>query len=140
MIRAGQRHVHQGQEGMEEAFRLVEGQVKEQAEGERRLDGDVGIHRRGASPSRLWRCPGIDGVLTDPQGDVAAITQRFVILMPVFHTIRGLVFRMPMGSFVGLCHALHRWLSGLLMSKHDARFSGRQEHRGDLGPVALTLR
>jgi hypothetical protein len=52
--------------------------------------------------------------------------------VPVFHAIHGLVWRMPMGSFVGLCHALHRWLSGLLMSKHDVRFSGRQEHRGDL--------
>lgn len=33
---------------------------------------------------------------------------------------------------MGLCHALHRWLSGLLMSNHDTRFSGRQKHRRDL--------
>jgi hypothetical protein len=33
--------------------------------------------------------------------------------VPVFHAIRGLVFRMPMGSFVGLCHALHRWAVGV---------------------------
>jgi hypothetical protein len=37
---------------------------------------------------------------------------------------------------VGLGHALHRWLSGLMLSKQDARFSGRQEHLRDLGTQA----
>src|SRR5262245_12474153 len=37
MIRAGQRHVHQRQEGTEKAFRLPQGQAKEQPERERRL-------------------------------------------------------------------------------------------------------
>jgi hypothetical protein len=35
---------------------LPQGQAKEQSEGERRLDGDVGIHRRGP------RLPVIGGV------------------------------------------------------------------------------
>ena len=33
---------------------------------------------------------------------------------------------------MGLGHALNRWLSGLMLSKPDARFSGRQERLGDL--------
>ena len=37
-----------------------------------------------------------------------------------------------MGSLMGLGYALHRWLSGLMMSQHDARCSGRQEHLRDL--------
>jgi hypothetical protein len=86
-------------------------------ERECRRDRGVSIDRRGATLAGLGRCPGIDGVLTDPQGYVAAITQRVVILVPVFHAIHGLVLRMPMGSFVGLCHALHRWLLGLVMAQ-----------------------
>src|SRR5262245_21382127 len=52
--------------------------------------------------------------------------------VPVLDAIRRLVCGMSMGSFMGLGHALHRWLSGWVMSKHDARFSGRQEHLRDL--------
>ena len=73
MIRAGKRHVHQGQEGMEKAFRLPQGQAQEQPERMRRLDCDVGINGLGTSLTGLRRRPGVDGVLTDPQGDVAAI-------------------------------------------------------------------
>ena len=39
---------------------------------------------------------------------------------------------MPTGSFVGFGHALHRWLSGLVMANHDSPFSRRQEQLGDL--------
>ena len=113
-------------------FSLAQGQAKEQPERERRLDRDVGINRLGASLASHRRRPGVDGVLADPQGNVAAIAQRLVILVPVLNAISRLVYGMSMGSFMGLAHALHRWLSGLVMSKHDARFSGRQEHLRDL--------
>jgi hypothetical protein len=33
---------------------------------------------------------------------------------------------------MGLRHAVHPWLSGLVMSQHDARCSRRQEQLGDL--------
>ena len=66
MIRAGKGHIHQRQEGMEETLRLAQRQAKEQPERERRLDGDIGIHWLGTTLAGLRRCPGIDGVLTDP--------------------------------------------------------------------------
>ena len=49
--------------------------MKQQTESERRLNGDIGINRLGASLAGHRRRLGVDGVLTDPQGDVAAITQ-----------------------------------------------------------------
>jgi hypothetical protein len=53
---------------------------------------------------------GVKGVLTDPQGNVATIAERCVILAPIFSAIRCLVLGISMGSFVGLRRALHRWL------------------------------
>jgi hypothetical protein len=117
---------------MEETLSLAQWQAKEHAERECRLNRNIRIHGLGATLAGLGRCPGINGVLTDPQGDVTTIAQRLVILTPIFHAIRRFVVGISMGSFVGLCHALHRWLSGLVMSKHDVRFSGRQEHLRDL--------
>jgi hypothetical protein len=117
VIRAGKCYVHQGQNGRKEALGLPQRQAQQQPERERRLDRGVGIDRLGTSRAGLRSPPGIDGVLTDPQSDVTATAQRLVILPPIFHAIRRLVFGMSMGSFVGLCHALHRWLSGLIMSK-----------------------
>jgi hypothetical protein len=55
-------------------FGLAQRQVKEQPERERRLNGDIGINWLGASLAGHRRRPGVDGILTDPQGDVAAIT------------------------------------------------------------------
>ena len=85
MIRAGKRHVHQGQDRMEEALGLAQWQAKEQPEHERRLNCDDGINRRGTSLTGHRRRLGVDGVLTDPQGDVATTAERLVILVPVFH-------------------------------------------------------
>ena len=45
-----------------------------------------------------------------------------------------------MGSFMGLGHDAHHGLSGLVMSKHDPRFSGRQEHLRDLCTKAAQSR
>ena len=80
------------------------GKRKRNAERECRLDGNIGINWLGATLASLGRCPGIDGVLTDPQGDVTATAQRLVILTPIFHAIRRLIFWMSVGSFVGLGH------------------------------------
>ena len=116
---------------MEKALGLPQRQTKEQSERACRLNRGVRIYQLSATLTGLGRCPGIDGVLTDPPGDAATIAQRLVIRAPVCHAIRGFVVRMSLGSFVGLRHALHRWLPGLIMSKHDARFSRRQGPMGD---------
>ena len=102
---------------MEETLSLAQRQAKEHTERESRLDGNLGIHWLGAMLAGLGRCPGIDGVLTDPQGDVTAIAQRLVILTPIFHAIHRLIFWMSFGSFVGLGHGAHCWQLGLIMSK-----------------------
>ena len=82
-----------------------------------RLDTSLAGHRRR---------PGVDRVLTDPQGDVTAIVQGLIILAPVVDALSHLVLGMSMGAFMGLRQVPHRWLSGLLISKPDARFSGCQ--------------
>jgi hypothetical protein len=117
---------------MEETRSLAQRQAKEHAERACRLNRNIGIHGLGATRASLGRCPGLDGVLTALQGDVTAIAQRLVIRTPLFHAVRRCVCGISMGSLVGLGHALHRGLSGWVMAKHDARFSGRQEHLRDL--------
>src|SRR5262249_2483071 len=107
----------QAQDGMEKAFGLPQRQTKEQSERECRLNRGVRIYRLGATLTGLGRCPGIDGVLTDPQGDVTTIAQRLVILGAGFHTLLRFGFGVSMRSFVGLRHALHRWLLGLVMAQ-----------------------
>ena len=52
---------------MQKPFGLAQGQVKEQPECDRGLDGEIGIDRLGTSLAGLWRCPCVNGALTDPQ-------------------------------------------------------------------------
>ncbi len=92
---------------------------------------DLRIEWLGASRAGLRRRPGIDRVVTDPERDVAPVAQRFVIFCPVFDAIRGCVFRMAVGSFMMLRHALHHWLLGLVMSKHIGRYNEHQVPIGD---------
>ena len=108
VIRARQRHIHQGQERMEKALGLAERQAKEQPKRARGRNGDVGIPRRGPSRAGPWRRPGVEGVWTEPQGDVTTSTERVVIRVPVLHAIGRLICGVSMGSFVRLRHAWHR--------------------------------
>jgi hypothetical protein len=91
--------------------------VKEQPECECGLNGQIGVDRLGAALASLRRCPGVDGVLTDPPGEVAAITERLVILAPVFGAVGGFGFRMSVGSFVRFSHDAHRWMFWFVMTK-----------------------
>jgi hypothetical protein len=100
---------------MEETLGVAQRQA--QAERECRLTGNLGIHWLGATLAGLGRWPGIDGVVTAPQGDVAAIAQRLVIRTLILHAIRRLIFWMSVGSCVGLGHDAHRWRLALIMSK-----------------------
>jgi hypothetical protein len=70
--------------------------------------------------------------VTEPQGEVAAVAPRLVRRVPVLHTRGGLLCGRSLGSFGGLRHAVHRWLSGWVMAEPAARFRRRQEQRGDL--------
>ena len=117
MIGTRKSQAHQLQDGAQKPFGLAKRQAKQQSEREGGLDGDIGVNRLSAPFPAFRSHPGVKSILTDPQGDVAAIAQRFVIVRPVLNAIGGLVFWMSVGSFVGLCHAGHRWLPGLMMSK-----------------------
>jgi hypothetical protein len=81
------------------------------------LNGNVCIDGLSASLAGLRRCSGVDRVVTDPQGNVTAIAQRFGIFVPVLDAIGGFVLWMAIGSFVRFGHGAHRWLSGLSISK-----------------------
>ena len=73
MIGARKRQAHQRQDRVQETFRLAQRQVKEQTQRQRGFDGDVGVSRlRAALPVRRG-CPGVDGLVTDPQRDVASV-------------------------------------------------------------------
>ncbi len=120
---------------MEESLRLAQRQVKEQSERECSLDRDTRLNLLPTAFSSLWRCPRLDGLVTDPEGDIAAIAQGFVILRLVVDAIGGLVFWMPVGSFVGFGHGDHRWLSGFVMApacgsiRHVSRPTGGFVHQ-----------
>ena len=58
---------------MKKAFRLPQRQAKKQPKCECRLDGEIGIDWLPVALTVLRRCPGIDGILTDPQGEITAI-------------------------------------------------------------------
>ena len=92
---------------MKEALHLAQGQAKEQPERECRLDRNVGIDRLGTSRAGHRCSPSRDGFWTHPEGEVAAIAQRLLILAPVFDAIRSLELGVSMESFVGLGHALY---------------------------------
>ena len=117
LIRAGKRQAHQGQDGVEKPCGLAQRQVQEQPERARGLDRDIGIDRLSATLSGHRRSPDREDIVTDPEGEVATIPPGLILLPPVIDAISGFVFGTSMGSFMGLRHALHRWLSGLIMSK-----------------------
>src|SRR5262249_57422300 len=95
----------------------AEEQATEQVEREGGRHGDIGVNGRRAPVPAVRSHPGVHSILTNPHGEVATIAQRFGIVRPVLNAIGRLVFWMSVGSFVGLCHAGHRWLPGLMMSK-----------------------
>lgn len=74
VIRTGQVHVHQHQDGVEKPFGLAQRQMQEQSERQRGLDGNIGVDRLGTPLAGLRSGPGVDGLVTDPEGEVAAIT------------------------------------------------------------------
>ena len=117
MIGTRKRQAHQLQDGAQQPCGLAKRQAKQQSEREGGLDGAIGVNRLSAPLPAFRSPPGVNSILTDPQGDVAAIAPRFVIVSPVLNVIGRLVFWMSVGSFVGLCHAGHRWLPGFMMSK-----------------------
>jgi len=88
------------------------------------------VDARGRTPylerfihSEIYKAyPAVQAIVHSHSPSIIPFSVVTAPLRPIYH----------MGSFLGLGHARHRWLSGLMMSKHDARFSGRQEHLGDL--------
>jgi hypothetical protein len=117
MIGARKSQAHQRHDGAQQPCGLAKRQANQPSEREGGLARNISINRLGAALADLRRRLGVHGVLTDPQGEGATIAERLVILAPVCHAIRGCVFRMSLGSFVGLRHALYRWLLGLVMAQ-----------------------
>ena len=89
--------------------------MKDQSEGERCLDRNIGIDCLPTSFPSLRSNPCVDGLLTQPQSDVTPIPQRLIILWPVLDAISGFVFRMSIGAFMGFGHGDHRWPSGFVL-------------------------
>ncbi len=108
MIRPGKDYVHQRKNGAEKPFGLAYGQVKQQSKRKGSLDGHIRINLLPTAFSGSRRCPGLDGLLTQPQRDVTLISQRLIILWPVFDTISSFVFGMSIGTFMGLGHGHQR--------------------------------
>ncbi len=125
MIGARQGQTHQPQHRAQKALGLAQRQVEEQTQRQRGLDGDIGVN--GLSPALAGhrRSPGVDGVLADPQRDVAASAQRLLVLAPVFDAKSGFIFGMSV-SFLRLDHACHHELSGLILPDDDERYHGCQ--------------
>ncbi len=115
VIRTGKVQVHYLQDRVEKAFSLSQWQVKDQSEGERCLNRDIGIDCLPTTFSGLRSNPCVDGLLTKPVRDVAAIAQCLVIIGPILHAVSSFVFGVSGGPFMRLGHGDHRWLSGFVL-------------------------
>ena len=83
VVRCGQIESHQCYNGADEAFSLAEREVKEKAQCEDGLDGDLGIHSLSTWFAIGFRDPCLDSLFRDPQSDIAPVPERTVVLAPV---------------------------------------------------------
>ena len=60
---------------MDEAFGVSERQVENQAQGEDSFDCQVGKRLGASLLAVLHGSPGLDGVLREPEGDVASVSE-----------------------------------------------------------------
>ena len=88
VIRTGKVHIHHLQDRVEKAFSLSQWQVKDQPGGKRCLDRDIGIDCLPTAFSGLRSNPCVDGLSTEPQRDVAPVSQRLIILWPIYDAIK----------------------------------------------------
>ena len=70
----------------------------EQAQGERRLDRQVGVLGLSSATLRGPGVPACDGIRREPDGDVATPDERAVVLRPVADSVLRLVLRVDSGS------------------------------------------
>jgi hypothetical protein len=63
----------------------------------------------------LWRSPCVDSVSAEPDGDIASVSKRLLILRPVLDTVGCLIIRMSIRSLMGIGHADLHWIYGFYM-------------------------
>jgi hypothetical protein len=85
------------------ALGLSERQVENQAQGEDSFDCQVGQLFGASLLAVVHGSPRLDGVLREPEGDVASVSERPVVLRPVGDPNLSLVRWIPV-SFVCFLH------------------------------------
>ena len=90
----------------------------------RGFDRDFGIDRLGTSRAGLRSRSGVDRLVAEPEGDIAAIAYRLVILRPVVNVMGRLVCGMAIRAFVRLGHGGHH---GVYRQSQLTRRPGRTE-------------
>ena len=109
VIRCLELEPHHREKRMEQALGLSKWQVENQAQGEDGFDCQVGKLLAATLLAVVLGGPGLDGFLREPEGDVASVSERPVVLGPVGHPIPLLVLWIPV-SFVCFLHCGLHWI------------------------------
>ena len=94
VIRSVQVDAHDAKQRTQEALGLAKWEPVDQTQCQLGLDGQVRVLARGTALAGAYWSPRLDGVLRDPQGDVASSYEGLVVLGPVGDAILSFVLRM----------------------------------------------
>ena len=94
VVRDVQMSAHELEDRKQEPLGLAERQMKEQAHGERGLNGKVGVLPLSTTTTRGPAAPVSGGVWREPDGEAPTLNQRSVVLGPVADAVLRLVLRM----------------------------------------------
>ena len=97
-------------------FGLPEGQVEERPQRQRRLDRHGRVARLPAAGGAWGGAPSLDGVITEPDGQAAALPQAGFIGGPIRHAILGSGEPMAVSGVV-----FERHRSAEMVANHGAR-------------------
>lgn len=84
----GQIERHEFEERFDEALRLAQRQLVEEAQAS--LNGEVGVDRVAAPLRGAVVAPAFDGLLGDPDREATPLDKRVVVLAPILDLVSGL--------------------------------------------------
>ena len=94
---------HQANQRGDEALGLSQRQVEDRSQGQCGYDRQVGVPPLSTRTASRRRIPRANGLLVEPDRDVAAVSESDIVRRPVLHAVLRLVLRGHLGLRPG-CH------------------------------------
>ncbi len=116
VVGCGQIKVQHPEHRLQKAFGLAQRKVKDKPERQRGFDRHVGVLPLPGTLADASGLPFGDRVRRQPEGHVASLNQRSIVVRPVADTVLLLVLRM------------HSRLHSETMRRRPSRWRGRDEH------------